>query len=160
MQSRTLSRTPDYHTAQIERLYAVRWRSPLRPEWIDRILGEVSAAAKSASPLVYVGISDDNATVPDAALAKRLVAGSVEIARIASELHMVLAGDSMGATLSRSTFRGMLATARVGNAVLGIEHRGLASKFRIHGTIDAFLKHLDVGAPPAEVRAELERLGL
>ncbi len=151
--------SPSYRAVQLPGLYVVRWKAAMRREWMQFVIEDVTRLARTG-PVVYAGISDDRADAPEPTMLIDLVRGSIDIARKAEQFHLIVLGSSLGATLTRSMFRGMLSSARLGKAVLDFTERELAKKYFIHGSLDAFVEAADVELSPSELHVALERAGM
>lgn len=157
---RILSATDQIRTARIGNLFAVRWLAVPTEAVLDTVRAEVEHAATKHDGLIYCGVSDHRASGHQSeAVKKMMVRSTSEIIKRVAEFHLVLAGSTPTARLTRSIYRAMVVGMRASGKILDYDLGAHARKVEVHETSDAFLVRLKerAGVPSSRVRQELSQ---
>lgn len=153
------SETPEITTLSMGRLFVANWHLPPVASTFARVSGDVERVTRDQRNVCYVGISDENSGTPDDATQKLLVSSAVSILRRVETMHLVVEGDSLRSSLSRTLFRGMIMAAKLGNKVVGFEVGELANKVTLSDRTDGLLKTLPnlIGCTRGELASAFDR---
>lgn len=153
------SETDEVTTLSMGRLFVTRWHLPPQQATFARVSGDVERMTRDQRNVCYVGISDETSGTPDEATQKLLVSTALGILRRVDAMHLVVEGDSLRSSLSRTLFRGMIMAAKLGNKVVGFEVGELANKVTLRDSTDGLLKLLPdvLGCTRAELAGAFER---
>lgn len=154
------SETPKITTLSSGRLFVARWHDAPTTAAFTQVAADVEHATREVTNVCYVGISDERSGTPDDATQKEMVGCAVGILRRVAAMHLVIEGDSIRASLSRTLFRGMIMAAKLGNKVVGFEVGELARRITLADSVDPLMKALPavVGLTRMEVAEAFERV--
>ncbi|MFO0618414.1 MAG: hypothetical protein U0414_37820 [Polyangiaceae bacterium] len=153
------SETPEVTTLSMGRLFVTRWHVPPHAVAFARVSGDVERITREQRNVCYVGISDEHSGTPDEPTQKLLVSTALGILRRVEAMHLVVEGDSLKSSLSRTLFRGMIMAAKLGNKVVGFEVGELANKVTLRDSTEALLKLLPdaLGCSRGDVAGAFDR---